>query len=65
MKGSEGYIPDPELDPANSDSRDFSTNESAVVLPVFSGEQIVNARWFGPLYNQFTKPAPVDSPGKK
>lgn len=65
MKGSERYVPDPENDPGNTDQNDFASNQAATIVPWFRGEREVAARWVSPLYNQFTRPAPKERPGKK
>lgn len=65
MKGAERYVPDPANDPANTDQNDYATNQVATVIPWMRGERLVAVRWISPIYNQFTKPAPAERPGKK
>lgn len=65
MKGGVKNQPDPEQDTANVDAEEMSTNQEGVVVPWFTGEQIVALRWISPVYNQFTKEAPAERPGKK
>lgn len=54
-----------ENDIASVDGDDLSTNQEAVVLPVCMGEVKLAVHWISPPYNQFTKVAPVERPGKK
>jgi hypothetical protein len=65
MKGGSANIPDPDLAMANTEAEEYSTNQEASVLPWLAGEQKVALRWISPVYNQFTKEAPVERPGKK
>ena len=65
MKGGAQTKPDPEIEMANTDSEDFSTNQEATVLPWFAGERKISLRWISPVYGQFTKEAPQERPGKK
>jgi hypothetical protein len=66
MKGGTNNIkPDPEIEMANTDPEDFSTNQEAAVLPWFTGERKIALRWISPVYDQFTKEAPQERPGKK
>lgn len=65
MKGGATIKPDSEIDMANTDAEDFATNQEAAVLPWVAGEQKVALRWISPVYNQFTREAPVERPGKK
>lgn len=65
MKGGAVTKPDTEIDMGNTDSEDFSTNQEAVALPWFVGERKIALRWISPPYNQFTKEAPAERPGKK
>ena len=65
VKGGSMPKPDAEQDMANTAPEDYSTNEEAVVLPWLAGEQKVAVRWISPVYNQFTREAPVERPGKK
>ena len=45
MKGSSNIKPDPELEIANNNPDDYSTNQEATVLPWFTGEQKIAVRW--------------------
>ena len=65
MKGGSNIKPDNKLDTANIQGTDFSTNQQAVPVPWFVGERKISVRWVSPVYNQFTKEAPVERPGKK
>ena len=65
MKGGSTPKPDPEIDMGNTANDDFSTNQESVVLPWFAGEQKLALRWISPVYNQFTREAPQERPGKK
>jgi len=42
----------------------YSTNQP-VVVPWFAGREVTPCVWLGEAYNQFTKPAPTERPGKK
>lgn len=64
MKGASNIKPDPELEIANNNPDDYSTNQEATVMPWFSGEQKIAVRWISPVYEQQTK-AVTDRPGKK
>ncbi len=65
MKGETRNQPDPELNLANTEEDEFSTNQEAVSIPWFCGERKLALRWVSPIYNQFTKEAPQERPGKK
>ena len=65
MKGGATNIPDDQQDVANTSAEDYATNQEAVPLPWFCGEQKIALHWISPVYNQFTKVAPNDRPGKK
>ena len=65
MKGGSGIKPDPALDEGNVNGEDVSTNQEATVLPWCAGEQKIAVHWISPVYNQFTKEAPNERPGKK
>lgn len=65
MKGGVKNQPDPEQDTANIDPEEMSTNQEGIVVPWGCGEFIVSLRWVSPVYNQFTKEAPIERPGKK
>lgn len=62
MKG--GNI-DTSPDPANIEPGELSTNQEATVLPVFAGETKFALVWLCDPFNQFTKDAPQERPGKK
>lgn len=65
MKGGSTNIPDQPQDQANMDDTDLSTNQEGIVLPWFCGEQKIAVHWISPVYNQTTKEAPTERPGKK
>ena len=65
MKGETKNQPDPELNDANTEADEFSTNQEAVSIPWFCGERKVALRSISPIYNQFTKEAPQERPGKE
>jgi hypothetical protein len=65
VKGETKNQPDPELNDANTEADEFSTNQEAVSIPWFCGERKVALRWISPIYNQYTKEAPQERPGKK
>lgn len=64
MKGG-GNLPDPAPDTGNLSADDVATNAEAAVLPVFAGEALLACRWISEPFNQFTREAPADRPGKK
>jgi hypothetical protein len=64
MKGASNIKPDPEIEIANNNPDDYSTNQEATVLPWFVGEQKIAVRWISPVYEQETK-AVAARPGKK
>lgn len=65
MKGAPKNLPDPEIDPANVQDEEWSTNQEGIVVPWVCGEQKLALRWVSPAMNQFTIEAPVERPGKK
>lgn len=66
MKGTKQTpTPDPAIETANIQPEDMATNQEATVVPWLCGEQKVALRWISPAYNQFTKEAPIERPGKK
>lgn len=54
MKGSTPQLPDPNIDRADTEPEEFSTNQEGSVLPWLCGEQKMALRWVSPIYNQFT-----------
>lgn len=64
MKGG-GNMPDPPEDPGNVDEHELATNQQTVVVPWFVGEAKFALHWVSDAYNQFTRPAPQQRPGKK
>ncbi len=64
MKGGSN-APDPAPDVGNLAADDVSTNAEAAVLRVFGGESLLACVWISEPFNQFTKEAPADRPGKK
>lgn len=54
MKGASNIKPDQEIDMANTQPEDYSTNQEATVLPWFTGEQKIAVRWISPVYGQRT-----------
>jgi len=65
MKGTSIKPIDPDLENGNTAPDEVATNQEAAVLPWLAGEQKVAVRWISPVYNQFTKEAPAERPGKK
>ncbi len=66
MKGTNiKPVADDSLDTANVQPEDMATNQEATVVPWLCGEQKVALRWISPAYNQFTREAPAERPGKK
>jgi len=49
----------------NVEEREVSTNRQTQPLALFTGEAQFALVWLCDPYNQFTKPAPADRPGKK
>lgn len=64
MKGG-GNLPDPNQSVGNLESDEVSTNQQAVPLPLHAGEAKFALRWLCEPFNQFTKEAPAERPGKK
>ena len=58
-------VPEPDPDMGNLNEDELSTNQEATVLPWGCGEFKVAVHWLSPVYNQFTREAPVERPGKK
>jgi hypothetical protein len=58
-------IPDPDPNLGNVDSGQLSSNQQAVAVPWGCGEFKVALKWISPVYNQFTREAPAERPGKK
>lgn len=65
MKGGSIKPTDPSLDTGNTAPDEVATNQEAAVLPWGVGETKVAVRWISPVYNQFTREAPAERPGKK
>jgi hypothetical protein len=65
VKGESRNQPDPEINDGNTEPEDFSTNQESASIPWFCGERKLALRWISPIYNQFTKEAPQERPGKK
>ncbi len=65
MKGGARNLPDSEIETGNLTPDEMSTNQEGTVVPWFAGEQIFALRWISPVYDQFTREAPNDRPGKK
>lgn len=65
MKGGSNIKPDAALQQGNLDGEDMSTNQESTVLPWCCGEVKVAVHWISPIYDQFTKEAPTERPGKK
>lgn len=64
-KSAKPNLPADDPDPANIGEADLSTNEAGTVVPWGCGEFKVALRWISPAYNQFTREAPDERPGKK
>lgn len=64
MKGGANQ-PDPDPSVGNLDANEVSTNKQASPLPMFAGEAKFALVWLCEPYNQFTKEAPAERPGKK
>lgn len=62
---SKGHKPPAEPEPTGIEEEQVSTSQEAVPLPVLMGERKVAVRWISRVYKQFSKPAPVERPGKK
>lgn len=65
MKGGARNLPDPEIEDGNVSAEELSTQQEGTVVPWFAGEQIFALRWVSPVYDQFTREAPVERPNKK
>lgn len=64
MKGG-ANIPDAEQSVGNLEADEVATNAEAVVLPVFAGERKFALTWLCEPFDQFTREAPAERPGKK
>lgn len=62
---SKGSLPDPDSTAGNVEPDEVSTNQQAVPLPMFAGEAKFALVWLCEPYNQFTREAPAERPGKK
>ena len=58
-----GGVNTPE--PANVEADELSTNQEAITIPMFAGESKFAMVWLCDAFNQFTKDAPSERPGKK
>ena len=63
-KGSPNLRDAPQ-DTGNLEPEDLATNQEAVAVPLGAGEFKVAVKWISPIYNQFTREAPTERPGKK
>lgn len=63
-KGS-NEIPEATADVGNLESDEVSSNQQAVVVPLFAGEAKFALKWLCDPFNQFTREAPAERPGKK
>lgn len=63
MKG--GNLPDPDPEVGNVDADEVSTNSESSVVPVFAGEAKFALVWLCEPFDQFTREAPAERPGKK
>lgn len=61
MKGSDVST----VEPANVEPAELSSNQQAVPVPLFAGEAKFALVWLCDPFNQFTKDAPQERPGKK
>lgn len=58
-------LPDSEADLGNLSEDELSSNQQAVVVPVFAGEAKFALKWLCDPVAQFTRDAPAERPGKK
>ena len=65
MKGGSVNLPDPNAEPGNLNPDDLATNREAVPVPLVAGEVKAALVWLSQPWNQFTKEAPMERPGKK
>jgi hypothetical protein len=63
-KGVKADIPDEQADPANIDAQELSSNEQAVVLPIFAGEAKFAVSWLCLPFAEYSKDSP-DTSAKK
>lgn len=52
-------------DAGNVEADELATNQQAMPVPLFAGEAKFALQWICEPYNQFTREAPADRPGKK
>ena len=53
------------LETGNVDPDEISSNQQVIPVPMFAGEMKLALQWLCDPYNQFTREAPADRPGKK
>jgi hypothetical protein len=58
-------VPSERPDAGNLDENEVSTNQQALPVPLFAGEASLALHWLCNPYNQFTREAPAERPGKK
>ncbi len=63
--GSRNDVPAPAPEPTAMESESVSTAQEARPLPYIAGERKIAVRWISRVYNQYTREAPQQRPGKK
>jgi hypothetical protein len=63
-KGAKADIPDEPSDPANIQAQELSSNEQAVILPIFAGESKFACTWLCMPFAEYSKDSP-DTSAKK
>lgn len=59
------HKPPPEPEVTGLEDGTVSNSQEAVPVAMLAGERPVPLVWISRIYNQKTKPAPVERPGKK
>jgi len=59
------YKPPPEPNPAGIEDEQVSSSQEAVPVPFVTGTRKIAVKWISRVYNQKSKPAPAERPGKK
>ncbi len=63
MKGADRTADSQDL--GNIEEGELSSNQQAIPVPLFAGETSFALQWLCEPYNQFTREASIERPGKK
>lgn len=59
------HKPPPEPDTAGIEEEQVSSSQESVPVPFVAGTRKIAVKWISRVYNQKSKPAPAERPGKK